>query len=305
MRSTRRRERASTLDDGAVGVVSRAALRAAGITDADVRAEVRADRWTVHGLQTVALHTRPLGPDERLWRAVWETGANVAVLDGVTALVAAGMTGYRDDRIHLSVVHSHTVKRLAGVRVHKITQRQHGELEPHGIPRARPAVAAIRAAHWADSDQQAALLLVMATQQRLVRPRDLLETARTVRGRRRRAFVGGVIRDIALGAQSLGELDFARLCRTRGLPEPERQVVREGMRGRVYLDVRWRCGLVVEIDGIQHTWGLAPVMDALRQNQVTLSRDTVLRIPNVGLRLHEDAFMKQVAQALRLRGGLR
>jgi hypothetical protein len=299
MRSTRRRDRARTVDAADLGVVSRAALRAGGISAADVRSEVRAGRWTTHGLQTVALHTRPLGREEQLWRAVWETGADVVALDGATALLAAGMTGYRDERIHLSVVHSHTVKQVPGVRVHKITRRHDHELEPHGIPRVRVAVAAIRAAHWADSDRQAALLLVLPTQQGLVR------STRSIRGRRRRAFVGGVIRDIALGVQSLGELDFARLCRARGLPEPDRQVVRRGPKGRIYLDVRWRCGVVVEIDGIQHTWGLAPVLDALRQNGVTLSRDTVLRIPNVGLRLHEDAFMDQVAQALRLRGGLR
>ena len=305
MRSTRRRERARVVDAADLGVVSRASLRAHGISAADVRAEVRAHRWTTHGLQTVALHTRPLGQEELQWRAVWETGADVAALDGVTALLAAGMKGYCDDRIHLSVVHSHTVKRLPGVRVHKITRRHDRELEPHGIPRVRPAVAAIRAAHWADSDRQAALLLVLPTQQGLVRASDLLETARTIRGRRRRAFVGGVVKDIALGAQSLGELDFARLCRARGLPEPDRQVVRRGPKGRIYLDVRWRCGVVVEIDGIQHTWGLAPVLDALRQNGVTLSRDTVLRIPNIGLRLHENAFMDQVAQALQQRGALR
>jgi len=305
MRSSARRERVRAIDAGDLGVVSRASLRAGGINAADVRAEVRAGRWTTHGLQTVALHTRPLGRDEQLWRAVWETGADIAALDGATALLAAGMTGYRDERIHLSVVHSHTVKRMPGVRVHKITRRHDRELEPHGIPRVRLAVAAIRAAHWADSDRQAALLLVLPTQQGLVRAADLLHTARSIRGRRRRAFVGALIRDIALGAQSLGELDFARLCRARRLPEPDRQVVRRGSKGRIYLDVRWRCGVVVEIDGIQHTWGLAPVLDALRQNGVTLSRDTVLRIPNIGLRLHEDAFMDQVAQALELRGGLR
>lgn len=305
MRSSRRRDRVRVIDNAGLGVVSRAMLRAAGISADDVRAEVRAERWTTHGQQTVALHTRPLGRDEQLWRAVWETGPDVAALDGVTALLAAGMTGYTEERIHLSVVHSHRVKRLSGVRVHQITRRHDHELEPHGIPRVRPAVAAIRAAHWADSDRQAALLLLMPVQQGLLRATDLLETARTIRGRRRRAFVGGVIRDIALGAQSLGELDFARLCRARGLPEPDRQVVREGRNGRIYLDVRWDCGVVVEIDGIQHTWGLAPVLDALRQNRVTLSRDTVLRIPNVGLRLHEDDFMDQVAQALQLRGGLR
>ena len=134
-------------------------------------------RSTRRRLQTVALHTRPLGQEELRWRAVRETGADVAALDGVTALLAAGMKGYCDDRIHLSVVHSHTVKRLPGVRVHKITRRHDRELEPHGIPRVRPAVAAIRAAHWSDSDRQAALLLVLPTQRGLVRASDLLETA--------------------------------------------------------------------------------------------------------------------------------
>ncbi|NUO36328.1 MAG: hypothetical protein HOQ27_14860, partial [Dermatophilaceae bacterium] len=81
--------------------------------------------------------------------------------------------------------------------------------------------------------------------------------------------------------------------------------VRNGRRGRIYLDVRWSCGLVVEIDGVQHTWGLAPVLDALRQNDVTLAKNTVLRIPNIGLRLEEDAFMEQVEQALLQRGALR
>src|SRR5512141_1395982 len=108
MRSSRRRDRARALDEAGLGVVSRATLRARGISAADVCAEVRAERWTTHGLQTVALHTRPLGQEELLWRAVWETGVDVAALDGVTALLAAGMTGYRDERIHLSVVHSHT-----------------------------------------------------------------------------------------------------------------------------------------------------------------------------------------------------
>ena len=93
MRSSARRERVRAIDAADLGVVSRASLRAGGINAADVRAEVRAGRWTTHGLQTVALHTRPLGRDEQLWRAVWETGADIAALDGATALLAAGMTG--------------------------------------------------------------------------------------------------------------------------------------------------------------------------------------------------------------------
>lgn len=55
-------------------------------------------------------------------------------------------------------------------------------------------------------------------------------------------------------------------------------MVRTGPGGRVYLDVAWEdVGLVVEIDGGQHALALNPVDDALRQNEVTLGDDLVLR----------------------------
>ncbi len=99
-----------------------------------------------------------------------------------------------------------------------------------------------------------------------------------------------IVADLVDGAHSLGELDFAALCRRRRLPEPERQVVATGSGGRCYLDVRWREGLVVEVDGRQHLEGLAPVQDMLRQNSVSMSGDVVLRIPLLGMRLEPDAF---------------
>ena len=75
-------------------------------------------------------------------------------------------------------------------------------------------------------------------------------------------------------------------------------MLRHGPRGRIYLDVRWSdIGLVVEIDGSQHRTGLAVTDDNLRQNEVTLSLDRVLRIDLVGLRLLPDAFMGQIGRA--------
>ena len=62
--------------------------------------------------------------------------------------------------------------------------------------------------------------------------------------------------------------------------------------------MRWEdIGLVVEIDGVAHTWGLAMVDDALRQNSVVMQRGTVLRIPVLGLRTDAARFMNQVCQA--------
>lgn len=71
--------------------------------------------------------------------------------------------------------------------------------------------------------------------------------------------------------------------------------------GRIYLDAAWEdIGLVVEIDGGQHALALATVHDALRQNEVVLTLNRVLRIPVLGLRLQPDAFLDQVIRLHRL-----
>ncbi|MCB0896455.1 MAG: DUF559 domain-containing protein, partial [Nocardioidaceae bacterium] len=69
---------------------------------------------------------------------------------------------------------------------------------------------------------------------------------------------------------------------------------------RYYLDLYWAdYRLVLEIDGIHHTWADSVVGDALRQNALALAGDTVLRLPLLGLRLRADDFFAQVEQALR------
>lgn len=299
MKGEQRRALAGHVAERPDGVVSRDSLHAVGINHVDVRTEVAAGRWRCHGRQTVALHCGVIGVDGMRWRALWETGAEVAALDGVTALQVAGLRGFDDDCIHVSVPHTARVKRLPGVKLHKVIRRLPGELAGAGIPRTTPAVAAVRAAGWAVSDRQAALLLLMTTQQRLATPHQMIGVTEAMPGRRRRGFIRSVLLDAADGIQSLGELDFARLCRRRGLAEPSRQVVRHGPRGRIYLDVRWSCGLVVEIDGAQHREGLNVTADNLRRNAATLASDRVLRIDLIGLRLFEEEFMAQVAQGLR------
>lgn len=276
------------------GVLSRRRLRALGIDSRMILREIDAERWRMCGRQTVALHTADLTPLANDWRAIWEVGEGIAVLDGASSLRSAGMKCYEDDDVHVSVVHRHDIEPVPGVRIHKIARRQPSELATTGIPRARPEVAAIRAAHWAISDRQAALVLCMPVQQRMITGTALVVARRQIRGRTRRRFIDTIVHDIADGAHSLGELDFAGACRARHLPEPDRQDVRTGPRGTAYLDVRWRNGLVVEIDGAAHRWGLAATDDTLRANAVTLGEDTVLRIELLGWRIWQEAYMDQV-----------
>lgn len=293
-----RRRTASALAEVHGGVVSRALLRDAGVDRWAVAAEVRADRWALHGRRTVAVHTAGLSREALRWRAVWEAGRSAA-LDGVSALEAAGLTGFDEETIHVSVDHQgHGGHRVDGVCIHQVRSSRSSDVRAAGVPRVRPAVAAVRAAQWARSDRQAALVLCLVVQQRLVRAGDLVPLRWPGAHYGRSAFVRQVVEDIADGAHSLGELDFAALCRQHRLPTPQRQVVRSGISGRIYLDVRWRdCPLVVEVDGAQHRQGLAVSADNLRRNALAIDGETVLTIDLIGLRLQTDTFMRQVVSA--------
>ena len=290
------------LADQQGGVVSRIQAYAVGVTRAQVRAHVRARRWRRVGSQSLQLSTGPLTPTGRFWAAVFEAGPR-AQLDGVSSLIASGLTGFRADDIRVSVPRGARVRRARGLDIRQTRRWDAGDVAPSGIPRTPVPVAAVRAALWAATDRQAALLLTMSVQQNLTTPENLGLAALRVKRDRRRRLLHEVILDLAGGVRSLGELDFARECRRRGLPEPTRQVVRRGRDGRYYLDVAWEAwGVAVEIDGIHHAWALHVVGDALRQNDVTLQDVLVLRLPLLGFRIARDEFFAQIGEALRSRG---
>ena len=283
--------------------MSRTQVYAAGLTRAEVTANVRAGRWQTLGSQSIITYTGPPSVQSRHWAAVFEAGPR-AFLDGVSALQAAGLERFEQDTIRVSVPRGARVRRAAGVDIRQTRRWEAADLAVGaGPPRTRPATAAIRAALWARSDKQAALVLTMAVQQGLVRAKDLGVEILRIRRDKRRVFVGSVLLDILGGARSLGELDFARECRRRGLPAPSRQVVRKGPHGRYYLDVFWdEWRVAVEIDGIQHAWAQNVVQDALRHNHVTLGDCRVLRLPLLGLRVASDEFFAQIETALRTAG---
>lgn len=281
------------------GVVSRRQIYAAGITRWEVRANVVARRWQTFGRQSIVTFTGPLTDQSRDWAAVFEAGPR-GFLDGASSLRAGGLKAFDVERIRVSVPRGARVRRAKGIDIRQTRRWAADDLAPgSGVPRSRNEVAAVRAALWARSDKQAALVLTMAVQQGLVRPRQLGEEMLRVRRDRRRALLYSVVLDLLGGVRSLGELEVARECRRRGLPEPSRQVVRRGENGTYYLDLVWDdWGVVVEVDGIHHTWATNVVSDALRHNDVTLQNATVLRMPLLGYRVAADDFFAQVEHAL-------
>ncbi len=262
---------------------------------------MRALRFAAHGRQTVAVHNGALSELGSWWSAVFEVGSGAA-LDGSTALRAAGLRGFTDE-LHVSTPKSARPRRPRGIVVHETRRRRPGDLAEVELPTVRPAVAAVRAALWARSNEQSALVLALCVQQRIVSAEDLLSEFTTVRRHPRRQFLRFVLADIVDGAESIGELEFARLCRGAGLPEPDRQVRRSGPHGTFFLDTAWSpYGVVVEIDGIHHRSADQAMADASRQNEITLQNSRVLRIPVLGLRLSPDTYLDQVRRLLRAAG---
>lgn len=292
-----RTQRADEVCEPYDGVAHRSDLRAVGVTREDIRTEVRAGRWLSLGKHTVVIARHRWSRRSSWLHALWESGSGAA-LDGVAALHASGLTKFTHHQIDIALPTNNRRHRLINTRL-----RHYRTMPPiigSSIRRVRPDVAALHAAQWAATDRIAALILCLVVGQRLVHPEKLKEAFASLRRCSRRRFLTLVIGDICDGAHSLGELDFARICRQYGLPPPTRQVVRQLAGGRAYLDVYWdQLNLVIEIDGGHHLEALQPVADALRQNEIVLSNDTVLRIPVLGLRLDEAAFMAQVVRAHR------
>ena len=298
-----RRRRAERRAREQEGILSRRQLYRLGLTRSEVRANVRAGRWRRVGRQCICVHTGPLSATARHWVAVLEAGPR-AYLDAASALLEAGLQNFSVTSIRVSVPRGARVyRRLRGVDVRQTRRWSADDVEATGLPRTRPAVAAVRAALWARSDREAALVLTMTVQQGIESAERISLEMLRVRRDRRRAFIHGVLHDLLDGVRSLGELDVARECRRRGIPEPTRQVLRRAKNGTYYLDVYWKpWKLVVEIDGIQHTWAGQVVGDAIRQNSLALAGDTVLRLPLLGLRVAPDEFFAQIEDALAAAG---
>lgn len=298
-RRWRKTARQGLLEKSHDGVLSRRELAHLGWDSHAIDREVEAGRWRCPGRLTVALHTAPLSFEAECWRAVFEVGEGIALVDGVSSLQVAGLKHFEEPFIHVSVPHTAKVPDVGGVVIHKIRHRHDFELwSRSGLPRTVPPVAAIRAAHWAVSERQAATVLMMGGQQRLYSPAWLAETRIVVRGRNRRKFIDDIIRAVEDGIQALGEFDITELCRRRGLPPPTHQIQRRGPNGRIYLDIGWEdIGLFLEIDGAGHTWGVNTSHDHLRANAVTLQKGTVLRMDIIGVRLMGEEFMDQVCAA--------
>ena len=301
-REHRRRRRAAVAQAAAPqgGVLSHEQLDALGISWSQRRAEVAAGRWTRLG--EYCLQVGPADHTAAWWRALFEVGPT-AVLDGVTALHAAGLKTIASEVIHVAVPKSVDPRQCPGVRVHETRRYRDEDVLRAGVPRMRPATAAVHAALWARTDREASLLVMAPVQQRIVAVSDLAEAVALIKRDRRRSLLQGLVTDVRDGLQALGERDFALACRRRGYPKPDHQEMRYLPTGRVYYDSVWsRYRVKVEIHGAQHLDVAAATRDALKSNAAALEGAVLIQIPNHAFRTNPEPFLDQVGVALRAGG---
>jgi len=283
-------------------IAGRRQLIVAGVPRWYITNELRQRRWQRTGRQTVAVHNGPLDQRAGWWIAVLEVGCRAA-LDGVSALQAAGIKSLDDTVIVVATPKSSTPRKPPGVRVRETRRFRSADVIAAGIPRMRPAVAAVHAALWARSDRQAKLFIVMTVQQRLASVPDIAAVVQTVRRHHRRAMLYALVAELAAGSHTLGEIDVAAAMRRRGLPEPTRQSLRTRPDGNEYLDAEWpEFMLVLEVDGVGHLEASQLLKDFLRDLRLLTEQRNVIRLPMLLWALDQEAVLDAIEAVFRSRG---
>ncbi len=289
-------------DEAECRVAPIARLEALGVTRSQRRAQVAAGRWRAIPGRATALEPGPLSGPDLLTELLVRVGPSAA-LGGMSALVQHGLLGYEEDTVDIWVPKSQQKGRPAGVRLHETRLWTPADVGPIGLRRSTPPVATVQAALWARTPRQSLLCLVMPIQQRLVRPTDVSMALRRVRRHAFRRMLVAALADIAGGAQSLGELDFAGMCARRGLPEPSRQAVRTDGRGRMYLDVLWReFRVAAEINGAGHARLEQSLRDEVRAIELQASGLASVAVSVLTLRCDAEPFFAALARLLISRG---
>lgn len=280
-------------------------MRARGWTRSRISANLRARRWQRFG-RAVIRHNGEPSVAELRQVALINSGPRSA-LTSFTALAAWGLDGWDREPIHVLVPRGARVRRpeCMQLRVHYTarwrTESIHAARRLH-----RPAAAAVLAAASFERPRAACGVLAAVVQQRLVRSGDLVVAVLDEPRVRHRAALLAAAYDIEQGAHALSEIDLGKLCRSAGLPTPVRQAVRASADGRRrYVDAEWtrRDGrrVVVEVDGALHLTAGRRWDDQLRQNELVLQDDLVLRFPTVVLRFEKPIVVSQLRRALLLR----
>lgn len=294
------------------GVITTAQARRL-LSAGKVRHLLATGRW--RRLSRGVLFSSPaeLGVDAANWAAVLTAGEG-AVLGGLAAARCGGLRGrFRRSvtdvlvpaqrRAAMPSTHGAPLD-LPAMRVHRTTLLPDEDIQVGRPNRTSMARSVVDAAGWALDDDEARSLVAAACQQRRVLPEEIVAVAERLPRLRRRVLVLETAELAAGGATTLSEIDLVRLCAAHRLPRPDLQERRQDAAGRNrYLDAYWRhYRLHVEIDGAHHMDERHWAADMLRQNEVWLQGDRVLRFPAWLLRADPGRVVTQLRAALSAAG---
>lgn len=259
------------------GVVSRRQCHEAGLTASDLQRMLRRRELTrVHDGVFVD-HTGELSWLQRAWAAV--LALSPAALAGESAVRAADGPGRRGSsvgRIHVAVDRHRHVAAPAGVTLHRVTDLQSRVRWNTSPPRMRIEEALIDVAARQPGDVDAVATLADAVQVRRTTAGRLLTTLDARPRIARRAFLHGVLEDIAQGTCSVLERGYLDLVeRPHGLPTGGRQV-QASAKGPICRDVVYADqAQVVELDG--RLWH-----DSAERREADMSRDLAAAVDRLG-----------------------
>jgi hypothetical protein len=175
------------------------------------------------------------------------------VLSRATAAQLAGLRGYEDDVIHITVGRTRGTVALEGVTVHRSRHTADAVHPAHRLRRVVIEHAVVEMAAYARTKRDSSAILCAAVQQGCTTAAQLRAFVIPRRTLRRRALILESLAEIEGGAQSINELALVRLFRRAGLPRPTLQIHVATGRRQAYIDGGWPAYSVwYEVDGQFH-----------------------------------------------------
>jgi hypothetical protein len=264
-------------------LVTRSQLLDLGFDNDAVRNQVAARRWALRSSTVVSTTTGVLSRDQLVWLGVLHGGQH-ALVGGLTALRCHGLKNWDRDHVTVAVpTHLHLENVPPQVRLVRTRRSMEGWRSAGGqLPLMRVEPAALLFAAYDRSQRTALGLLAAVVQQRLTTAGDLLDWAPQMPPLRRAKVFRTALVEISGGAQSLAELEVARICGRFGLPKPRRQQRRRDSAGRQrYTDCEWVLPdgtvLVLEVDGGFHMEVEHWEDDLARQRRLTTPGRLIVR----------------------------
>lgn len=245
------------LADRQADMLARRQLLPLGYNCNYLRTQFRAGRWKAHGPSVVSTVTGELTIEQRSWLGVLHADHG-ALVGGLAAAAAHGLAHWQRDDIPVLVPPHIVLRPITGIRWVR-TRRSLPVLRDPSmtLPTARlePAILIFGAAER--SARTAIGVMAAAIQQSLTTPGQLLRWIDRLAPLRRAGQLREALADMVGGAQSMGEIDVERMCRTYGLASPTRQTRRRDAAGNWrYTDCEWELNdgrvVVLEVDGGFH-----------------------------------------------------